>query len=52
MNEHKFNRARFDERVNAKKQLELPHTPPNAVPALVDRVDEIEKLIGVVAVII
>ena len=51
MADHKFDRVRFDERVNAKQELEKPHTPPIAVPALVDRVDEIEKMIGVVAVI-
>jgi len=48
---HKFDKVRFEDRAAAKRELQEPHTPPHSVPGLRDRVDEIEKLIGVVAVV-
>lgn len=48
---HKFDKARFEDRANSKKELQQPHTPPNSVPGLRDRLDKVEKLIGAVAVV-
>ena len=49
MASHKFDRTEFDLRTQAKTDLELPHTPPNSVPGLVERVDLIETMIGIVS---
>lgn len=48
---HKFNKDIFVERSKAKKELQEPHTPPQSVPSLRNRLDKVERLIGVVAVI-
>ncbi|MCK4529057.1 hypothetical protein KAW18_16960 [candidate division WOR-3 bacterium] len=45
---HKFDRAEFASRNQAKADLEKTHTPPHTVPGLVERVDLIETMIGVV----
>jgi len=48
---HKFNKVRFEERAGAKKDLQKPHQPPNSVPGIRARLDEVEKFIGAVAVV-
>ena len=48
---HKFDKVRFDERAGAKADLQKPHQPPNSVPGIRARLDEVEKFIGVVAVV-
>ena len=48
MASHKFDRMEFDLRTQAKNDLELPCTPPHTVPGLVERVDLIETMIGIV----
>ena len=48
---HKFDKARFEDRAGAKKDLQAPHQPPNSVPGIRARLDEVEKFIGVVAVV-
>ena len=45
---HKFDKAEFDARKKAKADLKKTHTPPHTVPGLVERVDLIETMIGVV----
>lgn len=48
---HKFDKVRFEDRTNSKKELQAPHVPPKSVPGLRDRLDKVEKLVGVVAVV-
>ena len=45
---HRFDKVDFDAKKQAKTDLDQPHTPPHAVPALRDRVDKIERIINVV----
>jgi len=47
MTKHKFDKTEFDNRKQAKTTLKEPHTPPTSTPALRDRVDLIEKMLGV-----
>ena len=42
--EHKHNDVDYAEKRQAKHDLDQPHTPPHAVPALRDRVDKLERI--------
>ena len=42
--EHKHNDVDWAEKKPAKHDLDQPHTPPHAVPALRDRVDKLERI--------
>jgi len=44
---HKFNSVDWAAKKQAKQDLDQPHTPPDGVPALRDRVDKIERLLNV-----
>ena len=35
------------ERQAAREQLELPHTPPNSTPGILERLYLIEKMLGI-----
>ena len=45
---HKFDAAEFAARSTAKANLELSHVPPHAVPGVIERLDLVELMIGVV----
>ena len=47
MAKHRFNREAWEAKKQAKQDLDQPHTPPNSVPALRDRVDKIERILNV-----
>lgn len=44
---HKFDRTEFEARKAAKAELKTPHTPPNSVPDLRERVYNLEKMQGI-----
>ena len=41
---HRFDPVDWEEKKQAKHDLDQPHTPPHAVPALRDRVDKLERI--------
>jgi len=45
---HKFNITDWTEKKQAKQDLDQPHTPPNSIPALRERVNKIERILNVV----
>ena len=45
--EHDFNREEFDKRRKAKEDLKKPHTPPNSIQSLRERIELIEKMLGI-----
>jgi len=44
---HKLDKTEFDKRKAAKEKLKKPHGVINSVPALVERVELLEEVIGV-----
>jgi len=44
---HTYDPEEYNAKKQAKQDLDQPHTPPHSVPALRDRVDKIERMIGV-----
>jgi len=44
---HKFNAIDWQAKKQAKQDLDQPHIPPTAIPALRDRVDKVERLLNV-----
>jgi len=45
---HKFNPVDWNAKKQAKQDLDQPHTPPQSVPALQDRVNKIERILNVI----
>lgn len=44
---HKHDPIEYAAKKAAREQLKQPHTPPNSVPGLRERVYLIEKLVGI-----
>ena len=44
---HRFDAVEWQAKKQAKTDLDQPHTPPNSVPALRDRVDKIELILNI-----
>ena len=45
--EHKFDRAIFDAQQSARSELAANHAPANTIIALRDRVELLERIVGV-----